>query len=236
MFRSSCACFAHSCRSQTPELGRRPNRRTRSREEEETRCLFDLGRTGRLVVEDAEPIAVGATDADIRPTGPAPRVIMSLARPHHGGLSLSFDLTSAVNTTLLVSVRSEAGAATAPAESLAVYAGRGHYDMGLFTGATNTAVCIGFPAQCGPFALGRLRVHCFPSALYEEAAAARRASAFRVTEFRDDRLAGSITASAREMLFLAIPFNSGWSARRNGRPVRVQEIDMGFVGIPLERG
>ena len=206
----------------------------------------------RARLETEELLAPGsvarsaATDADLRVTGPAavtviprgddPRLLVPVRTPQVG-VSVSFDVVSEVSAPFHLSLGGGASAPAAPSgEKLDVYRGRGRYEVCLFPGAASTGLCIRFPGQGGAYELENLSVRRFPFALYKEAIAARRRGALEITRFEQDRLMGSVTADGPEMLFLSIPYAPGWSARRNGRPVAVQQINLGFIGVPLERG
>ena len=39
-----------------------------------------------------------------------------------------------------------------------------------------------------------------------------------------------------KVLFLSIPYSSGWKARVDGSPVKIQCANIGFMAIPLEAG
>ncbi len=66
--------------------------------------------------------------------------------------------------------------------------------------------------------------------------AAAGAPPFRVTAFREDRLAGDVNTDAPGLLFLSIPYDAGWQAWIDGRPVAPVRVNIGFLGLPLEAG
>jgi len=63
-----------------------------------------------------------------------------------------------------------------------------------------------------------------------------RQEAFQIKEFLDDHIKGSIDIKGDRMVFFSIPYDKGWKAKVNGNPVRPLNIDIGFIGIPLEKG
>jgi len=83
------------------------------------------------------------------------------------------------------------------------------------------------PAQPGD-ALGRQRA--------ADSLAALRTEPLEISAFREDRIRGRVVTRAPGLLFLSIPFNRGWRARVDGEPASVHRVNLGFIGIPLERG
>ena len=49
-------------------------------------------------------------------------------------------------------------------------------------------------------------------------------------------LAGSIELSSPNILYIAVPDNSGWTVRDNGAVIDTVPVNLGFMGIPLEAG
>lgn len=50
------------------------------------------------------------------------------------------------------------------------------------------------------------------------------------------KITGSINVVSDKVLFLSIPYSSGWKARVDGSPVKIQCANIGFMAIPLEAG
>lgn len=65
---------------------------------------------------------------------------------------------------------------------------------------------------------------------------ARRAEVLELSSMREDVLRGRIRLASDRLLFLAIPYERGWSARVNGEPVELLRVNVGFMGIHLAAG
>jgi uncharacterized membrane protein YfhO len=59
---------------------------------------------------------------------------------------------------------------------------------------------------------------------------------FEILAFREDRVRGRVAAVEAGVLFLSIPFNRGWQASLDGRPVALHRIDAGFTGVLVPAG
>lgn len=52
----------------------------------------------------------------------------------------------------------------------------------------------------------------------------------------DNQVSGQITLQKPRMLFLSIPYDKGWNAEVNGSKKEIIKIDIGLIGIILEKG
>jgi uncharacterized membrane protein YfhO len=64
----------------------------------------------------------------------------------------------------------------------------------------------------------------------------RRLDTLDIRSFSQNRVAGSVTLSAKKLLFFSIPFDRGWHARVDGRPARLVTASIGFTGLMLDKG
>jgi hypothetical protein len=64
----------------------------------------------------------------------------------------------------------------------------------------------------------------------------RRASALYLSSFAQSRLAGDVRLEQDGILVLQTPFNSGWRAFQDGRPVPVLRADVGLLALPVKAG
>jgi uncharacterized membrane protein YfhO len=64
----------------------------------------------------------------------------------------------------------------------------------------------------------------------------RTRDAFAVSARGQNFLDGAISIPARRLLFFSIPYDSGWSARVDGRAARLERVSVGFTGLLLEAG
>lgn len=59
---------------------------------------------------------------------------------------------------------------------------------------------------------------------------------FRTTDWNNNGIRGNVDADEGGLLYLSIPFDSGWSALVDGNPTVVEYINMGFIGLELGPG
>jgi uncharacterized membrane protein YfhO len=64
----------------------------------------------------------------------------------------------------------------------------------------------------------------------------RRASALYLSSFAQSHLVGDVRLEQDGILILQTPFNSGWRAVQDGRPVPVVRADFGLLGLPVKAG
>ena len=53
---------------------------------------------------------------------------------------------------------------------------------------------------------------------------------------KDDRIKGTVTVIQQGVLFIAIPFENGWSVYVDGEKVNMRKANEGFIGVELEAG
>lgn len=46
----------------------------------------------------------------------------------------------------------------------------------------------------------------------------------------------TITLDSPNLVFFSVPYDEGWSATVNGEPVSVEQVDIGFMAVPVEAG
>lgn len=64
----------------------------------------------------------------------------------------------------------------------------------------------------------------------------RRKDSFQITEFKHDKIKGTIKADSACMLFFSIPYDKYWKAKVNGKMIQPEQVSIGFMGLPLEKG
>jgi len=64
----------------------------------------------------------------------------------------------------------------------------------------------------------------------------RRAGALYLSSFAQSRLVGDVRLERDGILVLQTPFNSGWRAFQDGRPVSVVRADVGLLALPVKAG
>jgi uncharacterized membrane protein YfhO len=71
---------------------------------------------------------------------------------------------------------------------------------------------------------------------YNTSIAARKADAFQITSFKQNDIQGEITAKQSQLLYFSIPFDQGWQATVDNKPVDLEQVSFGFMGLSLPQG
>jgi uncharacterized membrane protein YfhO len=66
--------------------------------------------------------------------------------------------------------------------------------------------------------------------------ATRRKTALDLTSFRQTQIEGSVTLDQQAVLVVQTPFDRGWEAWQDGETAPVLKVDIGLLGIGLDRG
>lgn len=64
----------------------------------------------------------------------------------------------------------------------------------------------------------------------------RAASACDSFVYDSDGFTATISADSSKLVFFSVPYDDGWSAEVNGKPVKVEKVDVGFMAVPVEAG
>jgi len=64
----------------------------------------------------------------------------------------------------------------------------------------------------------------------------RKADTLNITEFNENRIAGTIDLQNKKILFLSIPYDKGWKATINGKSAELIRVNIGFTGLILDKG
>lgn len=64
----------------------------------------------------------------------------------------------------------------------------------------------------------------------------RRSDMFKISDFNHNLIKGEVVIEQPKMLFFTLPFDSGWVATVNGKPVEIQQVNVGFSGVLLPEG
>ena len=46
----------------------------------------------------------------------------------------------------------------------------------------------------------------------------------------------AITTDSPKLVFFSVPYDEGWSAKVNNKPVEIEQVDVGFMAVPVENG
>lgn len=58
----------------------------------------------------------------------------------------------------------------------------------------------------------------------------------QITSFTDNLIKGKVQVDNSKILFFAIPFDKGWSAKVDGKETPIEKVDAGLMGVLLEKG
>lgn len=86
-----------------------------------------------------------------------------------------------------------------------------------------------------PIALPDLEQEIRRSSL-EDVVTTRRKSALDLTSFRQTRIEGNVTLERKAVLVVQTPFDRGWEAWQDGKPVPAVKVDVGLLGVGLDSG
>jgi uncharacterized membrane protein YfhO len=65
---------------------------------------------------------------------------------------------------------------------------------------------------------------------------ARRVETMSIESYGQNHVRGKVDIPAKRLLFFAIPYDQGWSARVDGNPTPLLRVNVGFMGLILEKG
>jgi uncharacterized membrane protein YfhO len=107
-------------------------------------------------------------------------------------------------------------------------------NLGYQTGQVTT---IGIaPSAVGELTFKSLKVLALPLKDYPATVNALKANALRDIELGTNRVSGRVNSPRPGLLFLSIPYSSGWSATLDGEPVEVVRANTAFSGIAVPAG
>jgi len=88
----------------------------------------------------------------------------------------------------------------------------------------------------GTLTFKSLKLLAVPMADYAARVEKLRASAMRDISVGNGLVRGTITAEKPALLFLSVPYSSGWRAYVDGKPARTMRVNSAFIGVPVEAG
>ena len=86
------------------------------------------------------------------------------------------------------------------------------------------------------FRLEGVEVYALPMEPFAKQADALRANAMKDLQQGTNRFFGTMEMQQDGVLCLAVPYSKGWSARVYGQTVPVEQINLRYMGIPLQAG
>src|SRR5437762_4484150 len=70
----------------------------------------------------------------------------------------------------------------------------------------------------------------------DEVLVRRRSTALKIESFNETRITGKVHLESSGVLVLQMPFDRGWHAFANDKPVPVIKVDAGLAGVMLQPG
>ena len=82
----------------------------------------------------------------------------------------------------------------------------------------------------------RLSAADFNRERYDEVVSEMTSRSFQVKSHTDRSVSGTVVAGENQLLFLSIPYDKGWKAVVDGKPVKTEKIGNAFLAVPLSEG
>ncbi len=76
----------------------------------------------------------------------------------------------------------------------------------------------------------------YPQTELTEAINRLRKDTLAISKFSSNRIKGTISLNEKKMLFLSIPYSPGWTAVVDGKKQQLLRINIGFLGLLLDKG
>lgn len=119
------------------------------------------------------------------------------------------------------------------------YAGTQTYDISL-DNVTLNHLRFDPGSYKGNYTISDLEIYAAGSletqAQYAQSTDERKENAMQIQSFSQNKITATVSLSQKEMLFLSMPFDPGWSATVDGSPAKLEKINIGFTGLLLEEG
>ena len=64
----------------------------------------------------------------------------------------------------------------------------------------------------------------------------RRQDTLSISRFSENRIQGTISSTTNKLLFFSIPYDKGWHAIIDGKPVQPMLCNLGFMGFFIDPG
>lgn len=109
-------------------------------------------------------------------------------------------------------------------------------DVGLVEAGTEVTIEL-WPnsRETGPYTFD-IQAYGMSMDTYQQVVTLMKQNQIQLTSFADDHLSGTVQAPDDGAFFSSIPFDDGWSARIDGKPVSTYAIDGGFLAFDLPSG
>ena len=88
----------------------------------------------------------------------------------------------------------------------------------------------------GTMTLDSLKVWALPMAEYPKRVAKLRANAMTDIKLGTNRVNGTVDSDKNGLLFLSIPYSTGWTAMVDGKHVKTIRVNTAYMGVPVPAG
>lgn len=89
----------------------------------------------------------------------------------------------------------------------------------------------------GEYRIEEIKVLTLPiGEQYKDRVADKKENKLTISLFENQKIVGEISQENPTMLVTSIPYSEGWEAKVNDEKVKIQKINYGFVGVPLNSG
>jgi len=92
------------------------------------------------------------------------------------------------------------------------------------------------PREAGRLKFKSLDVLAMPMKPYREYVSELAKSPMTNIKSSANRLSGTVNSEKPGILFLSMPYSPGWSARVDGKPAEVLQVNTGYSGVPVPAG
>jgi uncharacterized membrane protein YfhO len=89
----------------------------------------------------------------------------------------------------------------------------------------------------GNYIIENLEIKCRGKVnTYIKAVNERRKEPFIIDKFSQNHITGSVEAGGDRMLFFSIPYDKGWTLKIDGKPAKIEKVNIGFIGTRIGKG
>lgn len=105
-------------------------------------------------------------------------------------------------------------------------------DLGYLTAGTEISTTIYTDMSCG----GNIFIASLNNDVFDAAIAELQQGNMDVTEYRENRITGTVTSSVNGMMFTSIPYDSGWTVKVDGEKVDTFALGDGLLCFAVSAG
>lgn len=76
----------------------------------------------------------------------------------------------------------------------------------------------------------------FDFSYYKKFVDQRKEDTLQIKSFEHDKITGSVDLDSAKIMFFSIPYDKNWKAKVDGKSVRPELVNIGFLGLALDKG